>query len=115
MRLEKQQTIETIGVELVRRMVQKRLSLGLTQNDAAELAGIAPRTLRRLEFGKDCHFSTIIRLLNAYGLIDRLDQLIPEPAVSPIAFVDQQKKKNKNILRFISRGKNTSWKWGDEQ
>ena len=115
MKLEKHQTVETIEVELVRRMTQKRLSLGLTQNDAAERAGIAPRTLRRLELGKNCHFSTIIRILNAYGLINQLDQLVPEPTISPIAFVDQQKKTNKNIFRVVSRGKNSSWKWGDEQ
>ena len=96
-------------------MTQKRLSLGLTQNDAAERAGIAPRTLRRLELGEDCHFSTIIRILNAYGLINQLDQLVPEPTISPIAFVDQQKKTNKNIFRVVSRGKTSSWKWGDEQ
>ena len=115
MKLEKQNTVETISAELVRRIVQKRLDFGWTQSKAAEQAGIAIRTLRRLELGEDCHFSTIIRLLSAYGLTDRLDQLVPEPTVSPIEFVERQKKTKQRASKALSKGKNQPWKWGDEQ
>ena len=113
MKLEKQHTAGAIIVELVRRLAQKRVRLGLTQNEAAERAGVSLRTLRRLELGEDCHFSTIIRVLNAYGLIDRLDQLVPEPMIDPIEFVDDQKRRVR--FRVTSKASNRPWKWGDEQ
>ena len=115
MKIEKHNTVETIFAELVRRIAQKRVNLGLTQCKAAEQAGIGVRTLRRLELGGDCQFSTIIRLLKTYDLIDRLNQLVPEPTVSPIEFFEQQQKTRKRAPKTISKATNQPWKWEDEQ
>ena len=115
MKITRQNTIESIRAELIRRLIQKRISLGLTQSNAAEWAGVSERTLRRLEVGEDCQFSTIIRLLTTYGLTDCLDQLIPEPTVSPIELFRQQQPKT--VLRVVTKrkDKDQTWKWGDEQ
>jgi len=114
-KIEKQNTIEVILAELVQRLVQKRVNLGLKQSEASEQAGVGVRTLRRLESGGDCQFSTIIRLLKTYGLIDRLDQLVPELTVSPIEFFEQQRQAKKRVKKTTKKAKNQPWKWGDEQ
>lgn len=115
MKLEKQNTIETILAELVHRITQKRLDFGLTQQAAAEQAGIAVRTLRRLEQGSDCQFSTILRLLKTYDLVDSLNLLIPEPTLSPIDFFTRQQKTKKRASTAKKSKKVKPWKWGDEQ
>jgi predicted transcriptional regulator len=114
-KIERQNTVETILSELIRRITQKRINLGLTQREASEQAGIGERTLRRLELGGDCQFSTIIRLLKTYDLIDRLNQLVPESTVSPIEFFEQQQKVKKRASKTVSKMKNKQWKWRDEQ
>jgi len=121
MRIEKQNTTETIYAELARRLVQKRISLGITQEKAAEQAGIGVRTLRRIEFGCDCNFLTIIRLLQTYNAIDGLENLLPETIISPVEYFAQQQRK-KVTFRAVNQAPKTNlktkrkpWKWGDEQ
>lgn len=113
MKLEKYHTDKAILAELTGRIVQRRIELGLTQQDVADQSGISLRTVKRIELGGDTQFSTIIRLLQVYDLIDRLDVLVPEPSVSPIQFVDQQHKPRKRASKTAKSAK--PWKWGDER
>ena len=117
MKLSKQNTAETTLAEIVRRIVQRRIALGLTQQDVVDQTGISLRTIKRIELGGDCQFSTIIRLLQAYDLVDHLDMLVPEPStVSPIQFIDQQQKTRKRASKTTQSNKSKkTWKWGDEQ
>ena len=115
MKLEKQNTPKAIFTELVRRLARRRIDLGLTQVEASEQAGIAVRTLRRLERGGDCQFLTIIRLLKTYNLVGHLDQHVPEPTISPIEFLERQQKTRKRASKTTPKEKNQPWKWGDEQ
>jgi len=51
---------------LADRMLQRRLSVGLTQKDLAQRAGIRVETLNRIEKGRTTpDFSTIRKLVNA--------------------------------------------------
>lgn len=113
MKLEKHHTDRVVLTELIGRIVQRRISLGLTQQDVVERTGISLRTIKRIELGGDAQFSTIIRLLLAYDLTDRLNILVPEPSVSPIQFVEQQQKRRKRVSKTAKSKK--QWKWGDEQ
>ena len=112
MKLTRQDAAGTILLEMVRRMVQHRIGLGLTQQDVANQTGVSLGTIKRIEMGYDCQFSTMVRLLQAYDLVDRLDALVPEPSVSPIQFIEQQQKPRKRALKKVAPSK--SWKWGDE-
>ena len=117
MKLTKQNTVETILAEIVHRAVQRRIELGLTQQDVVDQTGISLRTLKQIERGNDCRFSTMIRLLQAYDLTDRLNMLIPEPTISPIQFIEQQQQSRKGTRKRVSKAAKPvkSWKWGDEQ
>jgi len=118
MKLTKQNTVEAILTEIIHRAVQRRIELGLTQQDVVDQTGISLRTLKQIEKGSDCRFSTLIRLLQAYDLTDRLNMLIPEPIVSPIQFIEQQRQSRKGARKRVSKAAKPvkkSWKWGDEQ
>ena len=117
MKLTKQNTTEAVLAEVIHRLVQRRIDLGLTQQDVADQTGIALRTLKRIEAGGDCQFTTLIRLLQVYDLTDRLDMLVPEVSISPIKFIEQQQKSLKGTRKRVSKtGKPTKqWQWGDDK
>ena len=117
MKLSKTNTVETVLGEIVRRIVHRRIELGLTQQDIVDQTGISLRTIKRIEQGGDCQWSTMIRLFQTYNLIDRLDIFIPEPsAITPIQFVDQQQKSRKRVSKAAKSTKSKKmWKWEDER
>ena len=120
MKLTKQNTTEAVLAEIIHRLVQRRIELGLTQQDVADQTGIALRTLKRIEAGSDCQFTTLIRLLQVYDLTDQLNMLVPEVSISPIKFIEQQQKLLKGTRKRVSKtGKSTKptkqWQWGDDK
>lgn len=117
MKLSRQNSAQTILGEIVHRLVQRRIELGLTQQDVVNQTGISIGTIKRIELGGDCRFSTLIQLLQTYNLIDRLDMLVPEPAaISPIQYIDQQQAPRKRASKTSKSTKpKQPWTWGDEQ
>lgn len=68
------------------RLAAQRLALDLTQAQVAEQAGVSKRTVERLEAGAvSTQLSAFLRICRVLGLHDRLELLVPEPAVSPVA------------------------------
>ncbi len=102
--------------ELGSRIATSRLNRNLTQDDLAKEAGISKRTLQRVEQGESTHVTNLIRILRALGLLENLEGLIPEPAISP---VQQMKMRGKQRRRASSRSeqpaRKSPWSWGDEE
>jgi len=107
---------EAILKELGRRIARYRLNRNLTQGALATEAGVSTRTLHRVEHGNSTHLSNLIRLLRALDLLENLEALVPQPALSPI---QQLKMSGKRRRRASSRsgqpGKHRPWTWGDEE
>jgi putative transcriptional regulator len=102
--------------ELGHRITQYRLNLNLTQSALAEEAGVSKRTLHRVEHGESTHLTNMIRILRALGLLENLESLIPEPAISPIQQVKMQGKKRKRASSPSEKPEPSSpWSWGDEK
>jgi len=80
----------TVLQELGVRFARHRRELGLTQAALAEEAGIAKRTLERIEAGYSAEFATLIRLLRVLKLADGLEGLVPDRLPSPMALLKQQ-------------------------
>lgn len=78
--------------ELGERLRGLRKARGLTLTEAAERATLSRRTVARAEKGDNPRLETLLRLLRVYGRIGALDAFIPEPTVSPMAMLRQQKK-----------------------
>jgi transcriptional regulator with XRE-family HTH domain len=71
--------------ELGRRLLALRRARGLTQSEAARLAGLGRNTLYRAEQGDNPTLQTVVRLLRAYGRLAALDRFVPAPEISPMA------------------------------
>lgn len=100
--------------EMGERAAGVRLERNLTQAALAEQAGVSKRTVERLESGEvGTHLSGFVRVYRALGLVETLDQLIPEPGPSPIAQLQMQGRKRR---RASGRGATTTpkkWVWGE--
>ncbi len=70
--------------ELGTRLAQNRLNRNQTQQALAREAGVALRTLNRIECGEPSQTANVLRVLRALGLLDNLEALVPEPPASPM-------------------------------
>jgi len=105
-------TDEVVLAELGRRIAGRRIELQLTQADVAEQAGIAKRTLERMEAGLTSQLVTLIRVMRVLDAASGLESLIPEAGPRPM---DLLRRKNKVRQRASGRratkpaGKLWSW------
>ena len=102
--------------ELGSRIARYRLNRNQTQDALAREAGVSKRTLHRVEHGRSIQASNMIRVLRALRLLENLEALIPEPAVSPIQQVKMHGKKRKRASSKSGKSeKKTPWSWEGEE
>ena len=105
---------DAILSEIGTRIARRRLDLQLTQAAVAEQAGVAKRTLERMEAGYSSQLSSLIRVLRVLDGVPGLDSMLPEAGTRPM---DLLKRKGKERQRASRRGsaKTTDSPWtGDE-
>ncbi|MGD8912091.1 MAG: helix-turn-helix domain-containing protein [Candidatus Thiodiazotropha sp.] len=106
---------EAILAEVGQRILQRRLELQMTQALLAEQAGVAKRTVERIEAGASAQMSSMIRLLRVLGLLPGLDQLFPQQAQRPMDLLKRKGKQRKRASTPRTKAdKNKPWRWGDE-
>ncbi|HEV2441257.1 MAG TPA: helix-turn-helix domain-containing protein [Steroidobacteraceae bacterium] len=109
------------------RIARHRIQAGLTQTELAERAGIGKRTVERVEAGHGAELVTLLRVLRVLGLVDGLQQLIPELPPSPIAQLRlrgkvRQRVAHARVRRTALAGKappgvkesDKPWTWGKD-
>ncbi len=116
MHINDQLTDEAVLTEIGKRLARWRLERNLSQSEFAERAGLARRTVQRLEDGESVQLPSFIRVLRALGITETLDRLLPEPTPSP---VERLQNDGRRRQRARSRKKDDSpeepWVWGDDQ
>lgn len=101
--------------ELGARIARYRLNRNWTQDALAKEAGVSKRTINRIEHGHSTQAANLIRILRALGLLENLEALIPEPAISPIQQVKMHGKKRKRASSRPDKSEpKTPWSWEDE-
>lgn len=101
------------------RLTQLRLARNLTQQQLAEQAGLGLRTVQRLELGAAAtQLSGFVRVCRVLGLVERLDQLVPETTPSPLEQLKLQgRRRQRASAARNSKGKTSTqpakWTWGD--
>ena len=117
MRIDPDNTDATVLAELGSRLARTRLERNITQAQLAEEAGIGVATLERMERGESARLSSLIRVLRALGLLERLDALVPEPLPSPIERLRLRGSERRRASRAGSPpgpSESEPWQWGDE-
>jgi transcriptional regulator with XRE-family HTH domain len=114
MKITSQLTDDAVLRDLGERLASARLARNLTQAALAEQAGVAKRTVERLESGEVAtQLSGFLRVCRALGLLERFDALIPEPSVSPMAQLKLQGRKRQRAAgKRIKDAEHTPWTWG---
>jgi len=106
-------TDDAVLTEIGERITQRRIELDLSQAKLAEQAGIAKRTVERIEAGGSTQTISMIRVFRVLGLLSGLDHLIPDAAARPR---DLLKHKGKVRQRASSRRRQEPkpWSWNDD-
>ncbi len=108
-------TDDAVLAEIGERIAARRVDMQLTQAAAAEQAGIAKRTLERMEAGLSSQFSSLIRVLRVLDDLPGLDSLVPETGQRPMDLLQRKGK-----VRQRASGKRTGkpsgepWSWEDD-
>ena len=107
--LPDQQLLEEIGA----RLQQRRLQAQFTQADLAHEAGVSKSTVERLESGQSVDFALLLRVLRKLNLIEALEGVVPETAVSPMALLKNKGRERKRMShpRAERKEQNEPWSW----
>jgi len=93
------------------RLAKIRLSRNITQASLAQDAGIALRTLRRLEHGESSSLDSFLRVVIALGFTDELLSVFPLHDVRPIERMDLQRKERKRARPTVNKQTDVTWTW----
>jgi len=108
---------EAILTELGGRIARRRLELQLTQAHLAEQAGVAKRTVERIEAGASAQMSSLIRIFRVLELLPNLELLLPEVRPGPMELLRQKGKVRQRASgqRKANRIEESKpWSWDDD-
>ena len=76
--------------ELGARLREQRLAQSLAQSELAQMAGLSLGALRKLESDGQCSLETLVRVAQALGLLEALDDLfvLKRQSIAQMAQVD---------------------------
>lgn len=115
MEITKLLTDETILSEFGERITHRRIALQLTQKDLAKQAGVAKRTVERIEAGSSAQMSSIIRIYRVLDLLQNLDHMIPETKPSPMELLKHKGKARQRASKSRRTDGNLKrWTWDEE-
>lgn len=106
--------------ELGRRLARHRLNLNQTQASVAREAGVAQRTLSKVENGHVVDSQSLVRILRALDLLDGLGVLVPQPQVSPVALARTRGRVRERASGYRGQSQRQEnpdageWIWPDE-
>ena len=115
MKITSQLTDEAVLQELGQRLAHVRLERNLTQAALAQQAGVAKRTVERLEAGAVAtQLSGLLRICRVLSLLDRFESLAPEAAPGPMAQLKMQGRKRQRAAGKKAMPAATKpWNWAD--
>ena len=83
------------------------------QGELAREAGVAKRTVERLERGDATQVVSLVRVCRVLGLVEGFDVLIPQPMPSPVAQLKLRDKERKRASAVKPPAPAGKWQWGD--
>ncbi|WP_195647289.1 helix-turn-helix transcriptional regulator [Bacteroides ovatus] len=92
-----------ILIKLGARIKDTRIRKGITQVELAIAAGVSPLTVANIEKGKSVTTVLFLGVLRVLGLLENLENLIPEAKISPLHLKKIQGKKRYRVRRFNTK------------
>lgn len=92
-----------ILVKLGVRIKDARIRKGITQEELAHTAGVSTLTVANVEKGKSVTMSMFLAVLRALGVLENLENLVPQAKISPIQLKKMQGKKRHRVSRIKIR------------
>lgn len=112
-------TVTAMLQELGRRLARVRLERAWSQQMLADKSGVSLSSIARLEAGQSVTLQNFLQIVDALGLRENLDQLLPPDEPGPMALLaGAGAKRRQRAPRGASEGeeqtKSAGWTWGDE-
>ena len=122
MHFDELRTDAAVLAELGRRLERHRLERNWTQAELAAQAGLGQATVQRAERGNSIQMTSTIKLLRTLGLLEGLDEAIPESIELPIAQLDHPGSSGRRRASGRRAGRTPAagtrgeepWRWGSE-
>ena len=108
------QAAERLEQDLCKRIERLRLDRNMSQAKLAEQAGVARRTISRMENGEGVSLNTLLRVMVALGVSDQVEQLVPLSEIQPIARVSGKPPRKRASSPKTKEPPAGPWKWNDE-
>jgi transcriptional regulator with XRE-family HTH domain len=105
---------DAVLAELGARIARRRVDMQLTQATVAEQAGIAKRTLERMEAGQASQLATLVRVLRVLDAASGLDNVIPESGPRPMDLLKRKGKVRKRASgQRAAQTTGKPWSWDE--
>lgn len=115
MKIDPALTDEAVLAELGERIARRRIELRLTQAELARQAGVAKRTVERIEAGASAQMSSIIRLFRVLALLPALDRALPAGGPGPLELLEHRgKARQRAVKRRKKPETGKPWTWDEE-
>lgn len=101
--------------ELGLRISRYRLNRNMTQKALAVEAGVSTPTVQRAENGSSVQLLKLIRILRALNLIENIESLAPELAVSPLQQLKMSGKIRQRASSPQEDERGVDWSWGGKE
>lgn len=115
MRISSDLTDDAILAELGDRVREARLLRNLSQEVVAAEAGVAVRTLNRMESGEGSNLRAFVRVLRALGQADNLDVVVPAVGPSPVDLARRGTPRRRAAPARDAPPADAPFRWGDER
>jgi len=106
--------VEATMRDLGTRLARVRLSRNLTQARLAQEAGASLPSIKRLEAGRNSSLDTLLRVLRALNLGDRILDILPNPDVRPVERVQHEGRERRRARTQRQAPKASDWAWGED-
>ncbi|MBE9640674.1 helix-turn-helix transcriptional regulator [Salipiger pacificus] len=102
-----------LAKDLGERLARFRLSRNLRQVDLAEQSGISRGAVARIEAGEGGTIDSLLRIMQALGLADRTEMLLPDASLSPLDPRSEIGPRQRARLPSADERLEKPWSWGE--
>ena len=105
--------IGILAKDLGGRLARFRLSRNLRQADLAEQSGISRGAVARIEAGEGGTIDSLLRIMQALGIEDRMEMLLPDASLSPLDPRSEVGPRQRARAPSAEEPAEGPWSWGE--